>query len=156
MSRLGWIVFAPGTDMTAALAQLDNAKMGEYILHVAPQTLFAPRVRLIPSEAGTIERLKHDNEQIRNLAEHVDGECEITSLPLLQSRLTEVILKDVTDEIVKVKKSVDLHIAYLNYVHQYDYYSGVESSSPEDHARYDRLTKSRTTIASEHSCPSRP
>lgn len=34
-----------------------------------------------------------------------------------------------------VKKQLDLYIFYLNRVHFYDYYTGIESSSPEDHYR---------------------
>ncbi|KAJ3303671.1 hypothetical protein HDV03_003645 [Kappamyces sp. JEL0829] len=35
----------------------------------------------------------------------------------------------------RVKKELDLVLLYLHTVHFYDYYSGIESSSPEDHCR---------------------
>jgi hypothetical protein len=43
--------------------------------------------------------------------------------------------EDINVNVPLVKKELDFWILYLHYVHFFDFYTGVESLSPEDHAR---------------------
>ncbi|KAI9099434.1 arsenite-resistance protein 2-domain-containing protein [Phlyctochytrium arcticum] len=146
MHRLGWIVFEEGTDMESAISELDRKTIDTFVFHLAPHHIVEIRTRVAPAETNRPERLRHDLEQIKKLANVLDEECGILPpsgvgtaekrleshiLPALEAKLAADADKDTE----KVKKSLDLHILYLRVVHNYDYYGGIESASPEDFAR---------------------
>lgn len=165
MSRLGWIIFEKGTNLEEASTILEGSKIDGYELRLAPQTINTQRAKFITGDVNIPDRLQRDYEQIVKLANHLDQECGFTAgsgSEMIADRLVQTILPaittpEVTDsslpeitaptddsnaaetntlQILQTKKSIDVFTEYLNFVHQYDYYSGTESLSPEDHSRY--------------------
>ncbi|KAJ3283963.1 hypothetical protein HK104_010145 [Borealophlyctis nickersoniae] len=140
MHRLGWVVFHEGTDMASAKEELNNQKIGDFVIHVTMHHILPTRTRVAPGETNRPERLKHDLEQIKVLAKVLDDECDFPEgqgVAQVQKRLKQKLLiaEREASKADKDKKALDLHIEYLRKVHNYDYYGGIESSSPEDHAR---------------------
>ncbi|KAJ3046592.1 hypothetical protein HK097_000717, partial [Rhizophlyctis rosea] len=160
--RLGWIVFRDGTNMEAAMKTLsatmsiqipiefdpsasppgpDAPTTRTFTFHLAMHHHVQVRTKVAPGETNRPERLRADLEQVKRLCGVLDEECGFVyedGAGGVQRRLDEVLLercegKDV--EVAKDKKALDLYIEYLRRVHTYDYYGGIESTSPEDHAR---------------------
>lgn len=144
MSKLAWLVFEKGTDIDAALKALDGMEIGETIIRLAVNNKLPQRTRLLTNEFLAKPRLEHDLAQIKELATMLDSECmfklEESASAILSQRLDNHILPSLSqineDDTLQIRRSLDLHIEYLNSVHNYDYYSGVESFSPEEHYRY--------------------
>ncbi|KND02501.1 uncharacterized protein SPPG_02960 [Spizellomyces punctatus DAOM BR117] len=147
MHRLGWIVFEDGTDMMKAFNELNKKSIDNFTFHLAPHHILESRTRVAPGETSRPERLRHDLDQIKQLAQVLDEEVGFdqgSGADLVANRLNSIILPALdtsmdTDgdqkETDKVKRSLDLYITYLRVVHNYDYYGGIESASPEDFAR---------------------
>jgi hypothetical protein len=137
MTRLGWVVFEKGTDMHTAAAKLENQPVGEHTLKLAPHNTELPvRNRFISYDSTAPERLRHDAEQAKQLALHLDAECGIVGgCEVVKTRLDSVILPALAASGDPVKRTLDLYLEYLCRVHQYDYYTGMECASPQDFAR---------------------
>ncbi|KAJ2993508.1 hypothetical protein HDV02_002272 [Globomyces sp. JEL0801] len=152
MSRLGWIVLENGSDLDAALAKVDGQQIGESYLGVAIQREMTFSARSFSAHSEKPSRLQYDATQIKELAKLLDKEAGIDEdhgCFLIEKRLQEIILptipptedsnemdeEDKGIQTASIKKQLDYYILYLYLVHFYDYYSGVESTCPEDHSR---------------------
>ncbi|KAJ3035350.1 hypothetical protein HDV00_004050 [Rhizophlyctis rosea] len=148
--RLGWIVFKEGTDMGEAMKTLSQQtipRIPDFKFHLALHHAVPIRTRVAPGETNRPERLKQDAKQIQELLAVLDEECGFPveeGRGVVQKRLEEKVWKEVEAkdgvdesevETAKAKKALDLYIEYARKVHNYDYYGGIESNSPEDHAR---------------------
>ncbi|KAI8912851.1 hypothetical protein EDD86DRAFT_274485 [Gorgonomyces haynaldii] len=133
MSRFAWVTFEKGFDMREAYSTLEGARVGDFSLRVAYQHNNRPRNKILTHEFNTPQRLEHDLKQIKSLAVHLDQECGLDGNHHLDQYL-ETLTKDMEEE-QKTKKTIDFYVEYLNKVHFYDYYSGLECASPEDHQR---------------------
>ncbi|KAJ3255001.1 Serrate RNA effector molecule [Boothiomyces macroporosus] len=151
MSRLGWAVFEDGTDLEATIPLLDDKKIKEHVMGFVPQRINPINARSVSGHGSKPSRLEFDLTQIKTLAAFLDNEAfgSEKGSAIIEPRLNDFILpnvptvedpEDVEEEdkgiqVEKVKKQLDLYILYLHQVHFYDYYTGVESSSPENHLR---------------------
>ncbi|KAJ3176671.1 hypothetical protein HK101_010391, partial [Irineochytrium annulatum] len=91
--RLGWIVFADGTDMEKAHADLNQKKIDDFVLNLALHNAQPLRTRLLPSEFSTAERLAHDLENARRLIKALDQEAELQGLETIENRFQDVVFK---------------------------------------------------------------
>ncbi|KAI9009847.1 hypothetical protein BC832DRAFT_530033, partial [Gaertneriomyces semiglobifer] len=160
-NRLGWAVFEDNVDIEEARNSLDKTQVAEnYYIYCSLHHLIEPKPRFAPIEASLPSRLRHDKEQSFRLAEFLDSEsgfsAEQQGVQSVQKRLDEVILLKMNSsaenggedaDLPTVKKSLDLYIAYLRKVHNYDYYGGIESSSPEDFTRRSAVYLRRPLVA---------
>ena len=144
MSRIGWIVFEQGTDLESAMKEIDGVASGDFIMHLALNQSYPIRTKVLASEFSVKERIEKDAEQVKNLALSLDEECDLNlqgGYKVIEdhlSALDENTSENMEDEEVllkKLKKKLDLSVHYLLKVHQYDYYGGVETGSPEDFNR---------------------
>ncbi|TPX60142.1 hypothetical protein PhCBS80983_g02000 [Powellomyces hirtus] len=149
-NRLGWVIFEDGTDMAKAQEALNGKQIDNFTLRVDLHYWQEERTRHVVGEANTPTRLRHDLDQIKRLAAVLDEENEFSTescaAMIVENRLKTHILsgfemevsggdESADHETAHVKKSLDLYITYLRKVHNYDYYGGIETSSPEDFAR---------------------
>ncbi|CAO3697202.1 unnamed protein product [Rhizopus stolonifer] len=137
--RIGWICFKPGTNIQFVFEQLDNQKVDDFIFHLAlnrKNTVQNRTPRVAPEISQSIERLKKDLEQIRELAlalEAMLSDDPEGGLRAVEKRTDQVIASQTEhDEISKLKKRLDMLIAYLRHVHMYCYYCAIECDSLEE------------------------
>ncbi|KAI9269863.1 hypothetical protein BY458DRAFT_510644 [Sporodiniella umbellata] len=137
--RIGWICFKPGTDIQHVFGLLDNQKVDDFIFHLAlnrKNTVQSRPPRVAPELSQSTERLKKDLDQIRELTlalEAMLSEDPESGLRAVESRADKVISSlTEDDESVKIKKRLDMIIAYLRRVHMYCYYCAMECDSVEE------------------------
>ncbi|KAI7904590.1 uncharacterized protein BX663DRAFT_502898 [Cokeromyces recurvatus] len=142
--RIGWITFKEGTDMKKTFEQLDNQKVDDFVFHLAMNRKNAVQTRNprnAPEIANTTERIQKDVEQAKELAlalESILGEDTPEGLKAVEARTEKVISEhkdEKEEENWKLKKSLDMIIAYLRRVHMYCYYCALECDSSEELTR---------------------
>jgi hypothetical protein len=156
--RLGWIVFKEGTNIKEAYEKFNNAKIDDFVFHLAYHQTLPTRSKTVPEIFSTMNRLKYDLEQARNLAITLDKEVgldefESNGCEVLQEKINEFNNNEEYDEIKKIKKELDLYIEYLHRVHLFCYYNATEAESTEDYDRkcpvlYRQLPKTPVTQTS--------
>ncbi|KAG4099213.1 hypothetical protein H8356DRAFT_361433 [Neocallimastix lanati (nom. inval.)] len=163
--RLGWIVFKEGTNIKEAYEKFNNAKIDDFVFHLAYHQNLPTRSKTVPEIFSTMERLKHDLEQAKNLSLALDREVGLDKLEskgseVLQEKIEEFNNNEEYDEIKKIKKELDLYIEYLHRVHLFCYYNATEAESTEDYDRkcpvlYRELSKASeiATNTTENSSP---
>lgn len=136
-------------------------QIGEITISAVVPRKFPTNARFQPPYADRPERIHVDMESAKELAKFLDNSLNYGSdvgASLIESRFNEVIINSLAEpesktsnensesnedsakplpspNLIAGKKLLDLYILYLNRVHFYDYYTGVESTSPEDHMR---------------------
>ncbi|KAJ3021919.1 UNVERIFIED_CONTAM: hypothetical protein HDU68_009404 [Siphonaria sp. JEL0065] len=76
--RLGWIVFEEGTNLEAALQELNGKRINEtFTLALAPQVSQTYRSRIVPVDFNTLERIMSDLERVERVAKALDLEANI-------------------------------------------------------------------------------
>ncbi|KAI8987865.1 arsenite-resistance protein 2-domain-containing protein, partial [Mycotypha africana] len=156
--RVGWIQFKEGTDMKKVFEQLDGQKVDDFIFHLAMNRKDSNNAmqqnrthRTTPDVADTTERLQKDLEQAKEICiafETMLGEDTPEGLKAVESRIekmsgngamadnepaSDIVNDDKnSEERRKLKKSLDLIIAYLRRVHMYCYYCALECDSLDD------------------------
>jgi hypothetical protein len=138
--RLGWIVFKEGTDIKAAYEKFNNAKIDDFVFHLAYHQTLPARSKTVPEIFSSMDRLKHDLDQAKRLAIALDREVGIDQLDgngceALHDKIDEFNNNEEFDEIKKIKKELDLYIEYLHRVHLFCYYNASEAESTEDYDR---------------------
>ncbi|OUM64059.1 hypothetical protein PIROE2DRAFT_60926 [Piromyces sp. E2] len=138
--RLGWIVFKEGTDIKAAYEKFNNAKIDDFVFHLAYHQTLPARSKTVPEIFSTMDRLKHDLDQAKRLAIALDREVGLDKMDgngceALQDKIDEFNNNEEYDEIKKIKKELDLYIEYLHRVHLFCYYNASEAESTEDYDR---------------------
>lgn len=138
--RLGWIVFKEGTNIKEAYEQFNNAKIDDFVFHLAYHQTLPARSKTVPEIFSTMDRLNHDLEQAKNLSIALDKEVGLDKFDengceVLQEKIDEFNNNDEYDEIKKIKKALDLYIEYLHRVHLFCYYNASEAESTEDYDR---------------------
>lgn len=130
--------------MKEIMKTLENSTIREHFLKFSMYQPAQPRKSPVPKDLIDIPgRLEIDLKQIIDLAIVLDNECGIPSEKgylmvkeksgrKLSTDSNESDANSVRDELIG---KLTYMIEYLNYVHNYDYFSGLETSSPEDHAR---------------------
>ncbi|RUP43194.1 hypothetical protein BC936DRAFT_137496 [Jimgerdemannia flammicorona] len=92
--RIGWIAFKEGTDMQAAYDKLNNKKIDDFVFHLAMHKHQPPsRTRVAPEIAATPDRLAHDLERVRRVAQVADADLgdQVDGYNLVHSRAQKVI-----------------------------------------------------------------
>ncbi|KAI9303394.1 hypothetical protein BJ944DRAFT_232205 [Cunninghamella echinulata] len=141
--RIGWIHFSEETNMQQVFEQLNNQKIDDFIFHLAmnrknQQPSGNRSGKTAPEIANTSERLALDLEQATQLAKVLDAELNVNGIQDIQQRAQQVLdqLDDNKKEgDLKIKKELDMTLAYLRYVHMYCYYCGLECDSSEELGR---------------------
>ncbi|KAJ3158093.1 hypothetical protein HDU86_003045 [Geranomyces michiganensis] len=168
--RVGWIIYKEGTDMQAVLDILNGKQIGQFTLRMDLHRWQEERPRSVPGELNTPARIRHDLAQITSLAAVLDEEngfAPDSGAALVKARMhllnaeddnldTEMATDADADAAIKKKeaqekRALDLFIFYLRKVHNYDYYGGVETSSPEDFARRSSLSLRRAPVTRNNS-----
>ncbi|KAJ3392856.1 hypothetical protein HDU84_003340 [Entophlyctis sp. JEL0112] len=92
--RLGWIVFEEGTDLDAALTELNGKTISEsFSLSLALQVSQPYRTRILPVEFNSLSRLEQDLANVRRLARSLDleaGISEESGFSLVEHRADEI------------------------------------------------------------------
>ncbi|KAI9278683.1 hypothetical protein BDA99DRAFT_13548 [Phascolomyces articulosus] len=160
--RIGWIHFKQGTDMQKAFDELDSQKIDDFVFHLAMnyKNRYQSRTSKITYEIASVnKRLEKDIDQAKQLAKRLESELgeNVNVLQDVLKRAKEVIAKHdestataVTEENNdksstdmetdaqsneqnwKLKKELDMILAYLRHVHMYCYYCALECDSTEE------------------------
>ncbi|KAJ1653516.1 hypothetical protein IWQ61_006372 [Dispira simplex] len=155
--RFGWVKFAKGTNMTKAMATLDQTKLDEFQFHFGyHRANNTTRSRYAPEMCNSLERLKKDLDQCQRLVSHFDQETNDSPLEepvsgddamvgstveLYGNHLISEHLggrdgphpdQSEADAVAQAKLALDLRMIYLRRVHLYCYYCGVECDDLED------------------------
>ncbi|KAJ3165723.1 hypothetical protein HDU88_003916 [Geranomyces variabilis] len=168
--RVGWVVYKEGTDMQAVLDILNGKQIGQFTLRMDLHRWQEERPRGVPGELNTPARIRHDLAQIKSLAAVLDEEngfAPDSGAALVEARMHLLNAEDdnlasemdtdadgeaaVKKKTAQEKRALDLYIFYLRKVHNYDYYGGVETSSPEDFARRSSLSLRRPPVIRNNS-----
>jgi len=161
--RLGWIVFKEGTDIKTAFEKFNNAKIDDFVFHLAYHQSLPTRSKTVPEVFSTLDRLKHDLEQSKKLSYALDREVGLDKLDgngceILQDKIDEFNNNEEYDETKKIKKELDLYIEYLHRVHLFCYYNATEAESIEDYDRkcpvlHRQLPKAPAATTSDNESP---
>ncbi|KAJ3066966.1 hypothetical protein HDU98_009784 [Podochytrium sp. JEL0797] len=94
-ARLGWIVFEEGTDLDAALLELNSKRVTDsFSLALAPQVTQPYRSRLLPVEFSTLTRITTDLALAQRVARSLDLEANIPpeqGYDAVQARSNQII-----------------------------------------------------------------
>ena len=78
-ARVGWIQFAASTDMEHALKVLNKVTIGGFQLNMVRNTEpFIGRARYTPSLSCTLDRMKHDCDQAKQMAIRLENDLFVT------------------------------------------------------------------------------
>lgn len=169
-SRLGWIILELGSDVEGALIITNEKQIGEHQISVLSPKGIATSLRSVIGACSKPSRLELDFKNAVALTEYLDKEAGFDSergcakilqkvgpMPVIEA--TQDMDMDIPEpergfhrlildiDVAGIKLRFDLYLLYLHKVHFYDYYTGLESSSPEDHTRRGGIPTRKQYIA---------
>ncbi|GAA93715.1 uncharacterized protein L969DRAFT_89524 [Mixia osmundae IAM 14324] len=139
-TRVGWVIFKPDADMTAAYKLLAGSKIDDVSLHVENSVEYRAKIRLAYSILNRPERIRHDCDQAKLIIDRFEAALKDTrGSEMIKAKVTAAA----TTESSSSKFELDLMLVYLRTVFFTCYYSATIGSTYEDLMRRSGLVLRR-------------